>query len=79
MKKLSLKEHYQKAKASPTPSQQMVSNIAKLTNRSEDTVIKWLRGRTTPEVNTQILLSEYFDTPVEDLFPDKYVLKNEKQ
>lgn len=79
MKKLSLTEHYEAAKASPSPCQQLVSKLAKLTNRSEETVIKWLRGKTIPEVNTQKILSDYFDTPVEDLFPEKYRKNNEKQ
>ena len=72
MKALSFKDRYELAKQQPTPREQFINKIAELTNRSPFTVKKWLMGLSTPDINTQRILSKYFKAPVEELFPEAY-------
>ena len=64
-----LKEIYDEQKKLPTPANAFVLKLCGVTHRSEMTVRSWLSGKYRPDINTQIILSQYFDTPVESLFP----------
>jgi len=64
-------QFYEIAKAEPAPATAFVRKVAEATHRTEITVRKWLSGKITPDINTQIILERHFNTPKEVLFPQK--------
>ena len=53
----------------PTPRKEFVSQIAKLTRRSEFTVRMWCMGRQQPDALAQSVISKELKIPAETLFP----------
>lgn len=69
MNKKSFKDLYEEEKKKPTSAQVFVSDVAKLTKRSEATVRMWISGRQVPDELAQSLIAEKFNVDVETLFP----------
>lgn len=69
MKKKSLVEIYNDTKKLPTPAEQLIKELCNVTHRTSHTVKGWVRGHFRPDINTQIILSQYFGTDRETLFP----------
>lgn len=77
----SFSELYGEAKgAKPvlSPGRIFISEVAKLTKKSENTVRMWLYGSQTPDKLTLEVLSNHFDTPAEVLFPSLTTKKKDK-
>ena len=64
-----LREIYEEQKKRPTPATAFVNKLCEVTHRSEMTVRSWLTGKYRPDINTQIVLAQFLDSTVEDLFP----------
>ena len=69
MNKKSFKDLYEEEKKKPTSAQIFVSDVAKLTKRSEATVRMWISGRQVPDELVQSMIAEKFNVDVETLFP----------
>ena len=69
MNKKSFKDLYEEEKKKPTSAQIFVSDVAKLTKRSEATVRMWISGRQVPDELAQNMIAEKFNVDVETLFP----------
>ena len=69
MNKKSFKELYEEEKKKPTSAQIFVSDVAKLTKRSEATVRMWISGRQVPDELAQNMIADKFNVDVETLFP----------
>ena len=69
MKRKSLRELYDVELRKPTPATQFVREVMRVTQRRETSVRQWLAGNYYPDVNTQRILAEHFDTTPELLFP----------
>ena len=62
---------YNEQKSKPTPAQKFVSEVAKITHRTENTVRMWLSGQQTPDALAQSIIAEYFGVNVDYLFPKR--------
>ncbi len=60
---------YNERKCKPTPAQEFVSEVAKITHRTENTVRMWLSGQQTPDALAQSIIAEHFNVSVTTLFP----------
>lgn len=69
MNQKSFRDLYEEEKKKPTSAQIFISDVAKLTKRSEATVRMWISGRQVPDVLAQSLIAEKFNVDVETLFP----------
>ena len=69
MNKKSFRDLYEEEKKKPTSAQIFVSDVAKLTKRSEATVRMWISGRQVPDELAQSLIAEKFNVDAETLFP----------
>lgn len=69
MNKKTFKDLYEEEKKKPTSAQIFVSDVAKLTKRSEATVRMWISGRQVPDELVQSMIAEKFNVDVETLFP----------
>lgn len=56
-------------KNQPTPLQDFIAEVAKLTHRSEGTVKMWMWGKQVPDDLTKSVLAKHFGTSAEALFP----------
>ncbi len=66
---LPLTDYYKELKSMPPPTIQLIKDLSRLTHRNEMSVRNWLLGKNRPEINTQILIADYFGTDVKTLFP----------
>lgn len=62
---------YNEQKSKPTPAQEFVSEVAKITHRTENTVRMWLSGQQTPDALAQSIIAEHFGVNVDYLFPKR--------
>lgn len=62
---------YNEQKSKPTPAQEFVSEVAKITRRTENTVRMWLSGQQTPDALAQSIIAEHFGVNVDYLFPKR--------
>ena len=62
---------YNAQKSKPTPAQEFVSEVAKITRRTETTVRMWLSGQQTPDALAQSIIAEHFGVNVDYLFPKR--------
>ena len=69
MNKKSFRDLYEEEKKKPTSAQIFISDVAKLTKRSEATVRMWISGRQVPDELAQSMIAEKFNVDVETLFP----------
>lgn len=69
----SFKARWDNAKQSPTPLDNFVSEVCKVTGKKPTTVRMWYYGIQGPTSETLAKLVAYFDTPAVILFPN---LKN---
>lgn len=64
-------ELYNEQKSKPTPAQEFVSEVARVTHRSEFTVRMWLTGQQVPDTLVQSVIADHFGVAMEGLFPDE--------
>lgn len=62
---------YEQEKVKPTPAQTFIKKVAKMTERSENTVRMWLVGRQIPDKLAQSIIAKEFDCDPETLFPQE--------
>jgi hypothetical protein len=62
---------YNEQKSKPTPAQEFVSEVAKITRRTETTVRMWLSGQQTPDALAQSIIAEHFGVNADYLFPKR--------
>lgn len=64
------KQMYDEEKAKPTPAQAFISEVARITHKSEQTVKMWLTGRQKPDGLTCEVIASHYNVKVETLFPE---------
>ena len=69
MNQKSFRDLYEEEKKKPTSAQIFISDVAKLTKRSEATVRMWISGRQVPDELVQNMIADRFNVDVETLFP----------
>ena len=69
MNQKSFRDLYEEEKKKPTSAQVFISDVAKLTKRSEATVRMWISGRQVPDELVQNMIADRFNVDVETLFP----------
>ena len=69
-------ELYEESKKKPTPAQEFVAEVARITHRSETTVRMWLAGNQVPDALVQSVIADHFGVDMAGLFPD--MTNNEK-
>lgn len=62
-------ELYEERKSKPTPAQEFVSEVARITHRSEITVRMWLSGQQIPDTLVQSVIADHFGVDMAGLFP----------
>lgn len=70
---MTLKEYYLKEKAKPTPAQNFIAEIARITMRSENTVRMWVNGLQVPDTLAQSIISAKLGVDASQLFPQKTI------
>ena len=68
MTRKTFKELYEERKNAPTPAQQFIAEVAKLTDRSEMTVKMWLYGVQIPDPNVSRVIGAHFGIEPTSLF-----------
>ena len=68
LEKKTFLELYQERKNEPTPAQKFVMEVAKLTDRSEQTVRMWLAGAQIPDPNVSRVIGAHFGIEPTSLF-----------
>ena len=63
-------ELYNESKSKPTPAQEFVAEVARITHRSEATVRMWLAGNQIPDTLVQSVIADHFNVDMAGLFPD---------
>jgi hypothetical protein len=63
-------ELYNESKSKPTPAQEFVSEVARITHRSEMTVRMWLSGKQIPDALVQSVIADHFGVDMAGLFPN---------
>ena len=53
----------------PSPAQAFRERIQKTTNKSMDSIVRYLNGKSVPDYPTKKIISEEFNTPISILFP----------
>lgn len=71
MSNKSFTELYNESKSKPTPAQEFVADVAKITHRSETTVRMWLSGQQIPDMLVQSVIAEHFGVEADGLFPER--------
>ena len=71
MSKKTFTELYNESKSKPTPAQEFVSEVAKITHRSEFTVKMWLCGNQVPDALVKSVIAEHFGVEAAGLFPER--------
>lgn len=69
MNKITFIDIFREEKAKPKPEQAFISEVAKLTCKSQITVKRWCEGKVTPDALTQKILAEHFKVDADILFP----------
>lgn len=72
LKELYNRENAKRRQLPPTPGQTFITEIARITKKSEIAVRRWLSDSKTscvPDALTQTVLAEHFNTTPEELFP----------
>lgn len=69
MNKKSFLELYREKKQQKSPAQEFVSEVARITHRTETTVRMWLSGQQVPESLVCNIIAEHFSVDAESLFP----------
>lgn len=64
---------YEEQKKKPTAAQVFVSEVARLTKRSEVTVRMWLSGQQVPDELAKSIIAERYNVSVDSLFPTKTI------
>ena len=62
---------YNEQKSKPTPAQEFVSEVARITRRTETTVRMWLSGQQTPDALAQSIIADHFGVNADSLFPKR--------
>ena len=60
---------YNEQKSKPTPAQEFISEVARITKRTTTTVRMWLSGQQTPDALAQSIIAEHFGVSITSLFP----------
>ena len=63
-------ELYNESKSKPTPAQEFVAEVARITHRSEVTVRMWLAGNQIPDALVQSVIADHFGVDMAGLFPN---------
>lgn len=66
--KKSFNDLYNERKSEPTPAQKFITEVAQLTNRSEQTIRMWLSGVQIPDPNVCRVIGLHFGVDSESLF-----------
>ena len=69
MDKKTFIELYNEYKCKPTPAQEFVAEVARVTHRSEMTVRMWLAGNQIPDALVQSVIADHFGCDMAGLFP----------
>lgn len=64
-------ELYNESKSKPTPAQEFISEVARITHRSEMTVRMWLSGKQIPDALVLSVIADHFNVDMAGLFPEK--------
>lgn len=59
---------YNEQKSKPTPAQEFISEVARITKRTTTTVRMWLSGQQTPDALAQSIIAEHFGVSITSLF-----------
>ena len=70
MDKKTFTEIYNESKSKPTPAQEFVAEVARITKRSEFTVKMWLCGNQVPDALVKSVIAEHFGVDADGLFPE---------
>lgn len=70
MCKKSFHELYSEQKNKKTPAQEFISEVARITHRTETTVKMWLSGQQKPDALVCSIIAEHFSVEVSSLFPE---------
>lgn len=79
MDKKTFTELYNESKSKPTPAQEFVAEVARITKRSEFTVKMWLCGNQVPDMLVQSVIAEHFGVEASGLFPERQGEEGGKQ
>ena len=60
---------YNEQKSKPTPAQEFISEVARITKRTTNTVRMWLSGQQTPDALAQSIIAEHFGASITSLCP----------
>ena len=71
MANYSLPDLFEFEQKKPKPHEIFIQKLVDLTGQSAGSVIKWVKGRRYPSYPVKVLLSQYFDTPIDVLFPPR--------
>lgn len=69
MERKTFKELYRERMEMPTPAQMFVSEVARITHRSEQTIRQWLSGTQVPDLLARETIAGYFRVDADGLFP----------
>ena len=64
-------ELYNESKSKPTPAQEFISEVARITRRSESTVRMWLANNQVPDALVLSVIADHFNVDMAGLFPEK--------
>lgn len=67
----SFKALYEEQKNKPTAAQAFITEVAKLTKRSEATVRMWLSGQQVPDSLVQNVIANHYGVSADTLFSEK--------
>lgn len=75
-KNLPLTEYYQNLptatrKIVAAPKDELLNELSLLTGRTTETARTWCLGQKTPPPHIQLKIAKYFNSTVEQLFPEK--------
>lgn len=70
MAEKTFKELYEEEKKKPTAAQVFISEVAKLTKRSEMTVRMWVAGTQTPDELAKSVIAQRYGVDANGLFPN---------
>ena len=60
---------YNEQNSKPTPAQEFISEVARITKRTTTTVRMWLSGQQTPDALAQSIIADHFGVSINSLFP----------
>ena len=79
MDKKTFTELYNESKSKPTPAQEFVAEVARITKRSEFTVKMWLCGNQVPDMLVKSVIAEHFGVEADGLFPERQERQAEQE